>query len=46
MEALSGIETGIEDPFMETMGGLAGQDLQPHQTALIDEVLAKTQILQ
>ena len=45
METLSGTDTGIEDPFMEMMGGFAGQDLQPHQAAVIDEAIAKAQLL-
>ncbi len=34
-EALSGITSGLEDPFHEILGGLGGQDLQPHQDAVI-----------
>ena len=37
METLSGISTGVEDPFDPLLGGLGGQDLQPHQDALIKE---------
>ena len=36
MEQLSGVTTGVDDPFLETMAGLAGQDLQPHQQSVID----------
>jgi acetoin utilization deacetylase AcuC-like enzyme len=37
METLSGISTGVEDPFDPLLSGLGGQDLQPHQDALISE---------
>ncbi|OGT79067.1 MAG: acetoin utilization protein [Gammaproteobacteria bacterium RIFCSPLOWO2_02_FULL_61_13] len=36
MEELSGIRTGVNDPFAEMLGGLGGQALQPHQEAVID----------
>jgi acetoin utilization deacetylase AcuC-like enzyme len=45
METLSGVETGIEDPFLQMMSGFAGQDLQTHQKQVIDEAIAKAQIL-
>jgi len=45
METLSGIETGVEDPFLDMMSGFAGQDLQSHQKLVIDEVIAKADIL-
>ena len=37
LETLSGISTGVEDPFDPLLGGLGGQSLQPHQDALIKE---------
>jgi acetoin utilization deacetylase AcuC-like enzyme len=37
METLSGISTGVDDPFDPLLSGLGGQDLQPHQDALIKE---------
>lgn len=37
MEALSGLSTGIADPFMALLGGMGGQELQPHQAAVIDQ---------
>ncbi len=37
IEELSGIRTGISDPFLEGAAGYAGQDLQPHQDAMISE---------
>ncbi len=35
MEALSGISTGVEDPFMGSFGRYPGQALFPHQEAAI-----------
>ncbi len=35
MEALSGIRTQTDDPFLEMAMGLGGQDLQPHQSQVI-----------
>jgi len=40
LEALSGIVTGIEDPFEPIFGGFAGHDLEPHQAGLIDAAAA------
>jgi acetoin utilization deacetylase AcuC-like enzyme len=37
MEQLSGIRTGVVDPFQALLGGLGQQALQPHQDALIRE---------
>ena len=37
METLSGISTGVEDPFDPLLSGLGGQSLQPHQDALISD---------
>ena len=36
MEALSGVDSGTEDPFLEMHQSLGGQDLQPHQQAEIE----------
>ncbi|WP_321393658.1 class II histone deacetylase [Emcibacter sp.] len=41
MEALSGIKTEVEDPFMALLEGLGGQELQPHQ----DEVIRAAETL-
>jgi acetoin utilization deacetylase AcuC-like enzyme len=44
MEALSGIKTDVVDPYLEFYEGLTGQDLQPHQDAVIrkcEELAAK-----
>jgi len=35
LEELSGISTGVVDPFLEFFAGVGGQELQPHQDALI-----------
>ena len=37
METLSGISTGIEDPFSPLLDGLGGQALQPHQSGVIKQ---------
>jgi acetoin utilization deacetylase AcuC-like enzyme len=44
MEALSGTETEVVDPYLEFLEGLTGQELQPHQDAVIkkcEELAAK-----
>ncbi|MCC7410935.1 MAG: class II histone deacetylase [Gammaproteobacteria bacterium] len=35
LEELSGLRTGVEDPFMMILGGLGQQELQPHQDQAI-----------
>ena len=40
LEAMSGIKTATDDPFMPIFGGMGGQDLQPHQKAVIDQAAA------
>ncbi len=37
LEQLSGVATGVEDPFLPILSGLGGQELQPHQQAVIDQ---------
>jgi acetoin utilization deacetylase AcuC-like enzyme len=37
LEEMSGIKTPVEDPWAPLMAGWGGQDLQPHQAALIDQ---------
>lgn len=37
MEALAGEDTGVVDPFNDYIGAFGGQDLQPHQDAIIRE---------
>lgn len=39
IETLAGAEP-FADPFLPVVSGMAGQDLQPHQKALVDEVAA------
>jgi acetoin utilization deacetylase AcuC-like enzyme len=36
LEELSGIRTGVVDPFQELLAGMGGQALQPHQEAVIN----------
>lgn len=38
-ETLSGVDTPIEDPFLQYLAGFDGQDLQPHQTRAIDALV-------
>ena len=38
LEQLSGVSTGVEDPFDPVLAGLGGHPLQPHQDALIKQV--------
>ncbi|GGI09371.1 class II histone deacetylase [Egicoccus halophilus] len=45
LEALSGHQTGIEDPFDPIFSGFAGQELQPHQAEVIDAAAALAQQL-
>ncbi len=40
LEALSGIKTQIDDPYLPIFSGMGGQDLQPHQGAVIDAAAA------
>jgi acetoin utilization deacetylase AcuC-like enzyme len=40
MEELSGIRTGIADPYLEMAQGWSYQELQPHQSAAIDRASA------
>lgn len=36
IEQLSGVRSGIDDPFLEMVKGFGGQELQPHQEKVID----------
>lgn len=38
-EELSGISSGVSDPFLPIFEGMAGQDLAPHQGAAIDAAI-------
>jgi hypothetical protein len=40
VEELSGISSGVEDPFLAIVEGWAGQELQPHQDAAIARAAA------
>jgi acetoin utilization deacetylase AcuC-like enzyme len=40
VEELSGVSSGVQDPFLTALEGQAGQELQPHQDAAIAEVEA------
>ncbi|HKF77163.1 MAG TPA: class II histone deacetylase [Candidatus Dormibacteraeota bacterium] len=35
LEELAGIRTGLEDPLLALLGGMGGQELQPHQEAIV-----------
>jgi acetoin utilization deacetylase AcuC-like enzyme len=37
LEQMSGLRTAVDDPYLPLIAGNAGQELQPHQAALIDE---------
>ena len=37
IEEMAGVRTGLEDPLLGLLGGMGGQDLQPHQEAVIRE---------
>jgi acetoin utilization deacetylase AcuC-like enzyme len=39
LEELSGIKTATDDPFLEMAAALGGQDLQPHQSAEIEQAV-------
>jgi hypothetical protein len=36
LEEMSGVNTGVADPWAPLMAGWGGQDLQPHQAAVIE----------
>jgi len=46
LEELSGIHTGVVDPFQEMLGGLGGHVLQPHQEAVIGSAAELVEALQ
>jgi acetoin utilization deacetylase AcuC-like enzyme len=37
LEEMAGIRTGLEDPLLALLAGFGGQDLQPHQEAVVAE---------
>ena len=40
LEAMAGIKTPVDDPYLPIFGGMGGQDLQAHQRAVIDAAAA------
>lgn len=40
LEELSGIRTAVEDPFLDFFARMSGQELQPHQAAVIGRAAA------
>ena len=40
LEEITGHRTPVEDPYLPIFAGIGGQDLQPHQAALIDQAAA------
>lgn len=40
LEEISGIKTGVKDPYLFICEGAGGQDLQPHQDAIIEQAAA------
>ncbi len=38
LEELSGVRTGVEDPFLEIFTGYGYQELQPHQATVVEAV--------
>ena len=45
LEELSGTKTPVDDPFGAILEGLGGQDLQPHQDAVVKQAEALLQAL-
>jgi acetoin utilization deacetylase AcuC-like enzyme len=45
LEELTGIRTGVEDPFLPSCEALAGQELQPHQEAVISACAGRLALL-
>ena len=43
LEELSGVDTGVEDPFLPIFEGYAYQELQPHQAAVLAAVERRLQ---
>lgn len=37
IEELAGVRTGLDDPLLELLGAMGGQELQPHQEAVVGE---------
>ncbi len=45
VEALTGINTGVKDPFFEILSGYGMQELQPHQAEMIAQSAALTKYI-
>jgi acetoin utilization deacetylase AcuC-like enzyme len=45
LEQLSGVNTGIEDPFAPIIASIPGQELQAHQRKAVDRALAAAPLL-
>jgi acetoin utilization deacetylase AcuC-like enzyme len=37
LEEMAGVRTGVDDPLLELLAGFGGQEIQPHQEAVIEE---------
>ena len=37
IEEMAGVKTGLEDPLLELLAAMGGQDIQPHQEAVVRE---------
>jgi len=37
IEELAGVRTGLDDPILGTLAGFGGQDIQPHQEAVVQQ---------
>jgi hypothetical protein len=40
IEELSGIRTSVSDPYLDFLSAMGGMDLQDHQRALIEKIVA------
>lgn len=45
LETLTGVASGVADPFEPLTAGMGGQDLQPHQKALIDQIAEQNTLM-
>src|ERR1700738_4416190 len=37
IEELAGVRTGLDDPLLDLLGAMGGQEMQPHQEAVVRE---------
>ena len=42
IEELAGVRTGLADPLLDILGAMGGQDIQPHQEAVVREAAKLT----